>query len=1154
MIISLNLSLTMSNNLHQSLRQWFWGLLIALISTYSFGQTYCTPKYNFVDCNTLQHRVYIYNVSLNNRQFSTSCSQAGYAGVVNVTGNGINDPIVLTSGFSYNMTVNTYDFDSKTYSGVVNQSYFSVWIDYDNNGVFDNYEFVRSGNSSTFNIFINSNAGGNYRMRIRVRTSSASDDPCAQHDIGETEDYILKVTPPTPIVNSYMYQYPCANSSFTLSASGCSYGTIQWRDQSDNFVGNNPATVQTSQNKSYYATCVVNGAASPPSANVYVYPTVISPPSVSSNNYNLTVGQSAALTATGCYGTVIWSNGQIGNQITITPNQTTTYSATCSASYYTYCTSGKSNEVTIGVNAPSAPVLSVSKNIICPGETVTLSAANCNGTLTWRNNINNPPISGASSINVTLTQAASYSVSCTINGVEGAKASTTISVNQTTAITKQPTAIAICEGSQGALGVEASGNGNLSYVWTRNGQSLSDSSATTSQLVLRNTTTASNGSYQVKVTGACGTVSSNAVNVQVSPKMTASAMVLPATCSGDANGSVTATVSGGLDGKQYRLANQGVDFQSSPAFTNLRAGSYTIQVRDPAGCTAETSTTVTQPDRIVFALRAPTNAKCAGGSDGAIEVKADGGNGGYLYSVNGGTPQSSGLFQNLKANTNYVIKAADAKGCSETTGAFVGSPNQIVVNLTPTPVDCAGGSNGQISAVASGGLGSGYQFQLNQNQPQPGNVFLNLTPASYTVTVKDANGCEGKADVTISQPTPVSVAATATLVSCLNDSSATIIALASGGTGLFQYQANTRPFQSTTTFSNVREGSYTITAKDTKGCSATTVVTVKKAEPLLLQATVQAASCCTCPDGSVLLISSGGIGQKKYQFSQQALQAGNTFKGVAPGKYVVTVRDEAGCPTSQTVTITNANAVTLALTNLKNVNCAGGRDGSATVQATVGPGGGFIYAWKTKNPSDSLGTGATVTRLPEGEFTVTVTDTNRCSVAISGTLTALNPLPPKPTISTSGGSLVSSAQSGVQWYRGTDLKTGKLIANATQPTFTPFESNSFFVVATVSGCVSPPSDAFNFILTAVEVALPLAISVIPNPVSNQLLLEVDQPERAELHVRLMDMTGKTVLEVETPAFSGKRQFSWPLSSANAGNYLLQVDSGLHKAVQRVVVH
>ena len=71
-------------------------------------------------------------------------------------------------------------------------------------------------------------------------------------------------------------------------------------------------------------------------------------PSVSANPATVNSGQSNTLSASGCPGSVQWSNGAgSGNSVTVSPSSTTTYTATCTVNG---CTSGASNGVTVTVN------------------------------------------------------------------------------------------------------------------------------------------------------------------------------------------------------------------------------------------------------------------------------------------------------------------------------------------------------------------------------------------------------------------------------------------------------------------------------------------------------------------------------------------------------------------------------------------------------------------------------------------------------------------------------------------------------------------------------------------------------------------------------------------------------------------------------------
>lgn len=87
------------------------------------------------------------------------------------------------------------------------------------------------------------------------------------------------------------------------------------------------------------------------------------------------------LAAAGCSGTVIWSNGDTGSLITVNPQQTTKYTAVCRAKQG--CISCFAEVWKVTVNTPEAPVLTPSSTLICPNESITLTASNCAGTVHW---------------------------------------------------------------------------------------------------------------------------------------------------------------------------------------------------------------------------------------------------------------------------------------------------------------------------------------------------------------------------------------------------------------------------------------------------------------------------------------------------------------------------------------------------------------------------------------------------------------------------------------------------------------------------------------------------------------------------------------------------------------------------------------------------
>ncbi|WP_245859554.1 gliding motility-associated C-terminal domain-containing protein [Spirosoma aerolatum] len=105
------------------------------------------------------------------------------------------------------------------------------------------------------------------------------------------------------------------------------------------------------------------------------------PPIITGSAKAICRNEVVSLTATGCSGTVIWSNGDTGPTISVKPQQTTKYTAICRAK--PGCISCFADVWKITVNTPEAPTVTTSSKLVCPGQTVTLTATNCTGTVHW---------------------------------------------------------------------------------------------------------------------------------------------------------------------------------------------------------------------------------------------------------------------------------------------------------------------------------------------------------------------------------------------------------------------------------------------------------------------------------------------------------------------------------------------------------------------------------------------------------------------------------------------------------------------------------------------------------------------------------------------------------------------------------------------------
>jgi hypothetical protein len=722
------------------------------------------------------------------------------------------------------------------------------------------------------------------------------------------------------------------------------------------------------------------------------------------------------------------------------------------------------------------------------------------------------------------------------------------------ALTLTVSSATVCAGTSTSLtasGCPANGAIRWSTAQTGNVIAVAPKQTSTYTAICEVTSTSATSSTATVTTVTATTASAT---VQVYSPILITPDTQSPLCNGGSDGVIYANTTGGEGALQYQISRE--PFKNINVFGNLKAGTYPITVQDTKGCTAQATVEVKQPTAIIVSTTI-INTKCVGGGDGALIASATGGIGDFRYALLGLTnPQTTGTFINLVANTTYTVIVSDKNSCVVYQPVTIGQPTPLAIKLTPALTRCVGTADGSVTVQVSGGAGS-YQYKLGNGPFQTGTQFTGLAATTYEITVQDAFGCQGKQSTTVGQPTALSLTASSKPVGCVNPASGSIIVASSGGTGAITYQVTAGAVpQSSSIIGGLTVGNYTIIGTDANGCTSLASVSVGKANPLKVQATPIPATCCTCPTGAVSLTSTGGTGTgQQYQIIGQAFQAASQISKLPPNTYRLRVQDDGGCADSVVAVVTNMNALTLSTGQVKNVSCSGGSDGTATVQV-AGGAKPFTFYWQTDR-RDTLKTfTASQTALTEGTYTVSVRDSNRCTTStVFVSLTAVNPTPPKPTITqVANSTLVVNQTAGIQWYISTGNTAGTAVPNATGSTLVPFASGQYYVVVTTNGCASPPSDPINFILTALyEPAAPLSVRIVPNPVIDRLRLEIEQPERSAVQVHLLDASGRLVRSYQIPAFTGKKQAEWPIEGISTGFYLLKVAAESRQSVLRVAV-
>jgi gliding motility-associated-like protein len=457
----------------------------------------------------------------------------------------------------------------------------------------------------------------------------------------------------------------------------------------------------------------------------------------------------------------------------------------------------------------------------------------------------------------------------------------------------------------GAATVNASGGaGGFTYLWEPDvdGQGT----ATASSLCA--------GTYSVTVTDLNG-CSVQATAVVTSPdELTAVAVLVPITCNGACDGSVTITASGGTGVLNISWSTGEQDVWS---LQGLCATTVTATITDANGCQLEQVITLVDPPVLEVDLSTADNS-CFGSCAGTADITITGGVDPYQITWNG----SQGvLAEDVNAITGlcadaYTVVVIDASGCAVTLPFSITQGDAIQPLVQFTNETCNGPCDGTASVVATGGAGGFSYFW--QPEPGAGQGTASITaacPDDYLLLITDAAGCDTTVAFTIAPFVPITATATVTDVQCGGSCDGSVALTASGGSGTLSYLWTPAPGtgQGTPVAGGLCAGEISVQISDPAGCNETYSFTLTEPDPLVLELDeVVAASCAEAFDGSIAITVGGG--SPAYQIIWSGPDgfgsSDEDIADLAPGDYTVTIIDAAGCEITTTVTVDALTPVT----------------------------------------------------------------------------------------------------------------------------------------------------------------------------------------------------------------------------------------------------
>lgn len=508
---------------------------------------------------------------------------------------------------------------------------------------------------------------------------------------------------------------------------------------------------------------------------------------------------------------------------------------------------------------------------------------------------------------------------------------------------------AACGGSDGVLTVNAS-QGKPPYTYSIDGINYISGNVFSG---LRP------GNYGINVKDADGVMDSQVATIyDRCPQVTATAT--DATCPGNNNGVITVTAVKGTAPYTYSLDS--VTFQASNIFNGLAAGNYTVTIKDAMGFTSKVDAEVKY--NCITIASTLINSTC-NQSNGTISITATNGIAPYIYSIDGVSFFTSGLFVNLPAGS-YTVTVKDFTGLTVTSTVIVQNTPGPTLATSMNPAGCSG-NDGDITATGAGGT-MPYQFSLDGTNYQSGNVFSNLSTGIYMVSIKDATGCINSKLITVTTSCPT-LSTTLINETCSNKNGSIKVS-GSSGTPPYQFSIDGVNFQTVLQFSNLSAGNYTITIKDAAGITNTNNVTIANICPTVT--TVVTDGLCSTAKGVITATGSNGVAPYQYSFDGINFQAGNIFSNLSSGSYTVTVKDAGGLTNTTKVVVNNFPGPVLSV-SVFSATCVNNNG-----KIELATNGGTLPVQYSINGTDFI-SGAVFSNLAAGNYTAFVKDANGCN-------------------------------------------------------------------------------------------------------------------------------------------------------------------------------
>ncbi|MGR3808944.1 hypothetical protein [Jiulongibacter sp. NS-SX5] len=710
---------------------------------------------------------------------------------------------------------------------------------------------------------------------IIVNTSGSYSATCTVNgctsDVSGSVSVGFYTTPDAPVIEATGSTSFCKGNQVTLqvaSSSPSCGGTIEWSN------GQTGSSITVDASGSYSAICKETYCSSGNSNSIDI---TVSPkpnaPSITGGGNFCSPTTSTILTATGCSGTVTWSDTQTGSSIVV--NTAGTYTATCAVNG---CTSDVSGSVNVGFyTTPDAPVIEATGSTsFCQGNQVTLQVASsspsCGGTIEWSN--------GQTGNSITVDASGSYSAICRETYCSSGT-SNTIQTTITGEIVYESKIenVTCWAGHDGSLEILPSGGVGSSYQisW-----SDSPSSSFKRTDLLRGTY-----SFEIKDDGGCLSTGELSITEPVQPN--ASIEVTPFVCHNDFNGMIKVNASGGTGRYYAQFGDNTPVLFEAPNQTTIsvnQAGVFDLKITDINNCFVEEFVDLefTNSDYLYFEIE-KTNPKSFDSNDGSIRASIVGGSKPYKsirWADASGQDLSTFTTTELVADPawsflggmkdgRFTVTLEDQTGCLISETIELESPQPLIFSYSTTQVVCYGDSSGSITTNVKGGVkfteGDEYKYTwykidsfggLSLISNNPGSLN-NLKSGQYYLEVEDKNGVKTGQNIEVQSRRELTIGLLEKVDNYCSGNPVGVLKVGTSG-GTAPYNVLWDDGNTNLEREGLAAGNYTLKVQDEAGCTVDSTFNIKnEGTPLNALLLASQTSCHDSCDGQYFTEITGGV-------------------------------------------------------------------------------------------------------------------------------------------------------------------------------------------------------------------------------------------------------------------------------------------------------